>query len=105
MSPSHVFVGRLSDESGLDYKHVESGHPKESGVKHSTIGSYLRNTRSSQREKLDVEFLQKIGALTSEIERTTPNPKALDQYEDLLEKERVITKEFGAAPERRERNS
>ncbi|KAL6974928.1 hypothetical protein U1Q18_043724, partial [Sarracenia purpurea var. burkii] len=37
MSPSYVFVGRLSDESGLDYKHVEGGHSKESGVKDSTV--------------------------------------------------------------------
>ncbi|XP_058197124.1 structural maintenance of chromosomes protein 1 isoform X2 [Rhododendron vialii] len=59
--------------------------------------SYLQNTRPSQREKLDVEFTQKIGALISEIERTAPNLKALDQYEALLEKERVATEEFEAA--------
>ncbi|KAI8523049.1 hypothetical protein RHMOL_Rhmol13G0044200 [Rhododendron molle] len=59
--------------------------------------SYLQNTRPSQREKLDVEFTQKISALISEIERTAPNLKALDQYEALLEKERVATEEFEAA--------
>lgn len=59
--------------------------------------SYLQNTRPSQREKLDVEFTQKIGALISEIERTAPNLKALDQYEILLENERVVTEEFEAA--------
>ncbi|KAH7837895.1 hypothetical protein Vadar_019309 [Vaccinium darrowii] len=59
--------------------------------------SYLQNTRPSQREKLEVEFTQKIGALISEIERTAPNLKALDQYEALLEKERVVTEEFEAA--------
>ncbi|KAL6968201.1 hypothetical protein U1Q18_034002 [Sarracenia purpurea var. burkii] len=59
--------------------------------------SHLQNTRSSQREKLDMEFTQKIGALTSEIERTAPNLKALDQYEALLEKERGVTEEFEAA--------
>lgn len=44
-----------------------------------------------------MEFTQKIGALISEIERTAPNLKALDQYEALLEKERVATEEFEAA--------
>ncbi|KAL5792745.1 hypothetical protein ACOSP7_001339 [Xanthoceras sorbifolium] len=47
-----------------------------------------------QREKLEVEFKQKIDALTAEIERTAPNLKALDQYEALLNKEREVSKEF-----------
>ncbi|MCI01347.1 structural maintenance of chromosomes protein 1 [Trifolium medium] len=34
--------------------------------------------------------------MISEIERTAPNLKALDQYEALLEKERAVTEEFDA---------
>ncbi|XAR61094.1 hypothetical protein NMG60_11034705 [Bertholletia excelsa] len=56
-----------------------------------------KDKRPSQREKREVEFTQKIGALVSEIERTAPNLKALDQYEALLEKERAVTEEFEAA--------
>ena len=37
-----------------------------------------------------------MDALIFEIERTAPNLKALDQYEALLEKERVVTEEFEA---------
>ncbi|XP_052171726.1 structural maintenance of chromosomes protein 1 isoform X1 [Diospyros lotus] len=56
--------------------------------------SHLQEKRPSHREKLEAEFTQKIGSLISEIERTTPNLKALDQYEALLEKERAVTEEF-----------
>lgn len=59
--------------------------------------SHQQNMRPSEREKLEVEFKQKIGAIVSEIERTAPNLKALDQYEALQEKERVISKEFEEA--------
>lgn len=58
--------------------------------------SQLQDKRSSQREKLDAEYAKKIDALVSEIERTAPNLKALDQYEALLEKERAVTEEFEA---------
>ncbi|GFZ20290.1 structural maintenance of chromosomes (SMC) family protein [Actinidia rufa] len=59
--------------------------------------SHRQSTRPSQREKLEAEFTQNIGALISEIERSAPNLKALDQYEALLEKERVVTEEFDVA--------
>uniref|UniRef100_A0A5B7C5C0 Structural maintenance of chromosomes protein n=1 Tax=Davidia involucrata TaxID=16924 RepID=A0A5B7C5C0_DAVIN len=59
--------------------------------------SHLQDMRPSGREKLEVEFMQKIDALISEIERTAPNLKALDQYEALQEKERAVTEEFEAA--------
>ncbi|GAY40322.1 hypothetical protein CUMW_051040 [Citrus unshiu] len=59
--------------------------------------SYLQERRPSEREKLEVEFKQKMDALISEIEKTAPNLKALDQYEALLEKERTVTEEFEAA--------
>ncbi|KAH9729365.1 Structural maintenance of chromosomes protein 1 [Citrus sinensis] len=59
--------------------------------------SYLQERRPSEREKLEVEFKQKMDALISEIEKTAPNLKALDQYEALLEKERAVTEEFEAA--------
>ncbi|XP_060676214.1 structural maintenance of chromosomes protein 1 [Ziziphus jujuba] len=59
--------------------------------------TYLQDKRPSDREKLEMEFKQKMDALISEIERTAPNLKALDQYEALKEKERAITEEFEAA--------
>ncbi|KAJ4968684.1 hypothetical protein NE237_015385 [Protea cynaroides] len=59
--------------------------------------SHLQDMRPSEREKLEVEFKQKMDTLMSEIERTAPNLKALDQYEALKEKERAVTEEFEAA--------
>ncbi|KAF6150932.1 hypothetical protein GIB67_026853 [Kingdonia uniflora] len=50
--------------------------------------------RPSEREKVEVEFKQKIDIMISEIERTSPNLKAVDQYEALKEKEREYTKEY-----------
>ncbi|OIT08367.1 PREDICTED: structural maintenance of chromosomes protein 1 [Nicotiana attenuata] len=59
--------------------------------------TYQQKRKPAEREKLEVEFTQKIAALTSEIERTAPNLKALDQYKDLLKKEEDVTKEFEVA--------
>ncbi|XP_068493136.1 structural maintenance of chromosomes protein 1 [Phaseolus vulgaris] len=56
----------------------------------------LKDTRHSDRGKIEVEFKQNTDALVSEIERTAPNLKALDQYEALVEKERAVTEEFEA---------
>ncbi|XP_061375307.1 structural maintenance of chromosomes protein 1 [Gastrolobium bilobum] len=56
----------------------------------------LKDRRHSDRDKIEVEFKQKMDALISEMERTAPNLKALDQYEALLEKERAVTEEFEA---------
>ncbi|PON62633.1 Structural maintenance of chromosomes protein [Parasponia andersonii] len=64
--------------------------------------THLQDKRPSEREKLEAEFKQKIDSLISEIERTAPNLKALDQYEALKEKERAVTEEFEAA--RKEQN-
>ncbi|XP_047336819.1 structural maintenance of chromosomes protein 1 [Impatiens glandulifera] len=59
--------------------------------------SHLHDKKPAQREKLEAEFNQKISALISEIERTAPNLKALDQYEALLEKEKGVNEEFEIA--------
>lgn len=59
--------------------------------------SLLQDRRPADREKLEVEFKQKMDSLISEMERTAPNLKALDQYEALQEKERAVTEEFEAA--------
>ncbi|RDX71868.1 Structural maintenance of chromosomes protein 1 [Mucuna pruriens] len=56
----------------------------------------LKDRRHSDRDKIEVEFKQKMDALIFEIERTAPNLKALDQYEALLEKEKAVTEEFEA---------
>lgn len=59
--------------------------------------AYVQDKRPSEREKLEIEFKQKIDSLISEIEKTAPNLKALDQYEALKVKERAVTEEFEAA--------
>lgn len=59
--------------------------------------SLKNNMRPAEREKLEAEFKQKIGSLVSEIDRTAPNLKALDQYAALQEKEREASKEFEEA--------
>ncbi|KAL4379837.1 hypothetical protein GQ457_02G003900 [Hibiscus cannabinus] len=59
--------------------------------------SLLQDRRPSDRDKIDADFKQKIDALVSEIERTAPNLKALDQYKTLQEKERDVTEEFELA--------
>ncbi|XP_011627814.1 structural maintenance of chromosomes protein 1 [Amborella trichopoda] len=58
---------------------------------------YLHVSKPSDRDKLEVEFKQKMDLLSSEIERTAPNLKALDQYEALLEKEREASEELEVA--------
>ncbi|KAF7804635.1 structural maintenance of chromosomes protein 1 [Senna tora] len=60
------------------------------------LSKTLKDRRTSDRDKIEAEFKQKMDSLISEIERTAPNLKALDQYEALLEKERAVTEEFEA---------
>ncbi|GAB4841723.1 hypothetical protein Ancab_022445 [Ancistrocladus abbreviatus] len=59
--------------------------------------SLQKDMRPSEREKQEADFKHKMDALISDIERTAPNLKALDQYEALKEKERLVTEEFEAA--------
>ncbi|MCD7467409.1 Structural maintenance of chromosomes protein 1 [Datura stramonium] len=59
--------------------------------------TYQQITKPAEREKREVDFTQKIASLVSEIERTAPNLKALDQYKDLLKKEEDVNKEFEVA--------
>ncbi|KAJ8639255.1 hypothetical protein MRB53_015949 [Persea americana] len=61
------------------------------------IESRLQDEGPSKREKLEVEFKQKMDSLVSEIERTAPNLKALGQYEALQEKEKEVIEEFETA--------
>ncbi|KAK3193546.1 hypothetical protein Dsin_024856 [Dipteronia sinensis] len=65
-------------------------------LEHISLPDPMETDSSTQpeREKLEVEFKQKIDGLISEIERTAPNLKALDQYEALLKKEKDVIKEF-----------
>ncbi|KAG8387646.1 hypothetical protein BUALT_Bualt02G0043000 [Buddleja alternifolia] len=59
--------------------------------------SLQQKSKSSEREETESEFSQKVAALISDIRRTAPNLKALDQYEAVLEKERVSSREWEAA--------
>ncbi|KAI3801077.1 hypothetical protein L1987_29178 [Smallanthus sonchifolius] len=61
--------------------------------------SLRHNMRPAEKEKLEAEFKQKIGSLISEIDRTAPNLKALDQYAALQEKEKEASKGFEEARE------
>ncbi|RAL47704.1 hypothetical protein DM860_012329 [Cuscuta australis] len=56
-----------------------------------------QSTRPSDRAKLEADFSGKIATLVSDIERTAPNLKALDQYESLRQKEDAVAKEFEEA--------
>lgn len=49
-------------------------------------------TRPAEKEKLEAEFKQRIRSLISEIDRTVPKLKSLDQYDPLQEKEREARK-------------
>lgn len=46
---------------------------------------------------MDSELRARIESLSAEIEKTAPNLKALDQYEQLREKEKNVVDEFDAA--------
>ncbi|KAJ8438148.1 hypothetical protein Cgig2_033027 [Carnegiea gigantea] len=59
--------------------------------------SLQKDMRPSEREKQEADFKHKMDALISDIERTSPNLKALDQYEALKQKEELVSKEFDAA--------
>lgn len=59
--------------------------------------TYLQEMRASEREKLELDFKQKMDNLMVEIERTAPNLKALDQYEALQGKEKEVIEKFEAA--------
>jgi len=59
--------------------------------------SLQKDMRPSEREKQEADFKHKMDALISDIERTAPNLKALDQYEALKQKEELVSKEFDAA--------
>lgn len=59
--------------------------------------AHLQERRPSARDKMDAEFRQKIESKSSEIERTAPNLRALDQYEAIQEKEKQVSQEFEAA--------
>ncbi|KAL9243005.1 hypothetical protein vseg_016947 [Gypsophila vaccaria] len=59
--------------------------------------SLQKDMRPSEREKQEADFKHKMDALVSDIDRTAPNLKALDQYEALKQKEDLVSKEFDAA--------
>jgi len=61
------------------------------------VSSQSQDLRPAEKEKMELEFKAKMEAISSEIERTAPNLKALDQYESLREKEREFNEEFDAA--------
>ncbi|URE01507.1 structural maintenance of chromosomes protein [Musa troglodytarum] len=57
---------------------------------------YMQEMRP-EREKLGLDFKQKMDNLMVEIEKTAPNLKALDQYEALQGKEKEVVEKFEAA--------
>lgn len=63
-------------------------------IEFEELSRALKDRRHSDRDKIEIEFKQKMDALVSEIDRTAPNLKALDQYEALREKEKAVTEEF-----------
>ncbi|KAL8029139.1 hypothetical protein ABFX02_14G208600 [Erythranthe guttata] len=65
--------------------------------------SLQQKSKPSERDKIEAEFTQKIASLMSEIARTAPNMKALDQYDAVLEKEKAASKEWEAARDEQNR--
>lgn len=59
--------------------------------------SFFQDLRPADKERMEADFKSKMEAISTEIERTAPNLKALDQYESLREKEREFNEEFDAA--------
>ncbi|KAL4571973.1 hypothetical protein LXL04_018741 [Taraxacum kok-saghyz] len=77
----------VDNESGPVYDFSQLSRPHQ------------HKSKPAEREKLEAEFKQKIGSISSEIDRTAPNLKALDQYAALQEKEKAASKEFDEARE------
>ncbi|XP_027176320.1 structural maintenance of chromosomes protein 1 [Coffea eugenioides] len=88
----HISIPTISDP-------MDTGEPTHGPVfDFSKLSrAQQQNMNPSERDKLEAEFTKKIAGLMSEIERTAPNLKALDQYEALREKEKIILKEFEGA--------
>jgi structural maintenance of chromosome 1 len=88
----HISLPTISDSMEVD------GSSPGPNFDFSELSRPLQQDKSpSERENLDAELKQKIDSLISEIEKTAPNLKALDQYEALKERERLVTEEFEAA--------
>lgn len=94
----HIDIPTVADPMDIE---SSSGGPV---FDFSTLSRSLQQkSKPSEREKIEAEFTQKITALISEIGRTAPNLKALDQYEAVLEKERAASKEWEAARDEQNR--
>lgn len=74
-----------------------SSEPGEVFDYNQLSSSHLQDMRPSERGKLETEFKQKIEILVTEIERTAPNLKALDQYEALQGKEKEVIERYEVA--------
>ncbi|XP_022555369.1 structural maintenance of chromosomes protein 1-like isoform X1 [Brassica napus] len=73
-----------SDGPQYDFSELDRAHLQE-------------RMRPSARDRMDAEYRQKIESKSSEIERTAPNLRALDQYKAIQEKEKQVSQEFEAA--------
>lgn len=80
-----------------DVMDIDSSNPTFNFDYNQLSRSHFQELRPSEREKLEADFKRRTESLLSEIEKTAPNLKALDQYEAILEKERQVNEEFDAA--------
>ncbi|KAG8380420.1 hypothetical protein BUALT_Bualt06G0013500 [Buddleja alternifolia] len=76
---------------------IEDLNEEVQGTLRTLSRSLQQKSKSSEREQIEAIFTQKIAALISEIGKTTPSLKALDQYEAVLEKERAASRKWEAA--------
>ncbi|KAK8654152.1 hypothetical protein V6N13_128126 [Hibiscus sabdariffa] len=85
---------------------IRSANSSAKNTKSETQINHLDDLKVEIIEKIEglltgrrsrADFKQKIDALVSEIEKTAPNLKALDQYKNLQGKERDVTEEFELA--------
>ncbi|PKA58748.1 Structural maintenance of chromosomes protein 1 [Apostasia shenzhenica] len=77
-----------------DPMEVETSLPGPAMDYNQLSRAYSKDLRPSEREKLEMDFKQRMDALVAEIERTAPNLKALDQYEALQGKEKEATEKY-----------
>jgi chromosome segregation ATPase len=96
-----AFMGDVGAEAGETSRADGGGNAaEEAEVDYSKLARHLRVTLTdANRAKLEAEFKKKIDEMTAELAKLAPNLKAVEQYEALKERERVVLEELDTAKE------
>lgn len=97
-----AFMGNVGGESGETSRGGAGGNAaaEEAEVDYSKLARHLRVTLTdANRAKLEAEFKKKSDEMTAELAKLAPNLKAVEQYEALKERERVVLEELDTAKE------